>query len=311
MTAVETAGLERHVREGLETKPILLMTHVVVGYPSLEANWTMLEAMEAAGVDLVELQLPFSEPIADGPSFVRANQEAIRAGTAWATYFDFATRASKQFRFPLLFMGYYNSVFRMGGARFCTRLAAAGMRGFIVADLPPEEALELNAMARAHELDPILLMTPANHRSDSTKSAGTRRASSIAWDGRASPERRRTCRRAWRNSWRGAGRQRRCPSRSASGSGRPPTYARSEASPTSRLLGPRASRRGKSADPTVTASSCRRSRARPRRDARRARVVIAAAAVASPRPGEPATSSAPRSPRTASSSGPTDASSSR
>jgi tryptophan synthase alpha chain len=162
MTAVETAGLERHVREGLETKPILLMTHVVVGYPSLEANWTMLEAMEAAGVDLVELQLPFSEPIADGPSFVRANQEAIRAGTAWATYFDFATRASKQFRFPLVFMGYYNSVFRMGGARFCTRLAAAGMRGFIVADLPPEEALELNAMARAHELDPILLMTPAN-----------------------------------------------------------------------------------------------------------------------------------------------------
>ena len=109
------------------------MTHVVVSYPSLDANWTMLEAMDAAGVDLVELQLPFSEPIADGPLFVRANQEAIRAGTAWATYFDFATRASKRSRFPLLFMGYYNSVFRMGGARFCTRLADAGMRGFIIA----------------------------------------------------------------------------------------------------------------------------------------------------------------------------------
>src|SRR3990170_4617323 len=122
------------------------MTHVVVGYPSLEANWTMLEAMDAARVDLVELQLPFSEPIADGPWFVKANQEAIRAGTSWTTYFDFA----------VLFMGYYNSVFRMGGERFCARLAAAGMRGFIVADLPPEEAAALNATARAHALDPIL-----------------------------------------------------------------------------------------------------------------------------------------------------------
>jgi tryptophan synthase alpha chain len=162
MTATRTAGLERHVRDELERKPILLMTHVVVGYPSLDANWTMLEAMEDAGVDLVELQLPFSEPIADGPSFVKANQEAIRAGTTWATYFDFAARAAQRFRFPLLFMGYYNSVFRMGGARFCARLAEAGMRGFIVADLPPEEAIELNAMARARGLDPILLMTPAS-----------------------------------------------------------------------------------------------------------------------------------------------------
>jgi tryptophan synthase alpha chain len=159
---IETAKLEHHVRERLAQKRILLTMHVVVGYPSLDANWTMLEAMDAAGVDLVELQLPFSEPIADGPAFVKANEEAIRAGITWAMYFDFASRASKRFRFPLIFMGYYNSVFRMGGARFCAHLAEAGIRGFIVADLPPEDAIDLNAMARAHELDPILLMTPAN-----------------------------------------------------------------------------------------------------------------------------------------------------
>jgi tryptophan synthase alpha chain len=158
----ETAKLEPHVRERLGQQPILLMMHVVVGYPSLDANWTMLEAMDAAGVDLVELQLPFSEPIADGPSFVKANEDAIRAGITWAMYFDFARRAAKRFRFPLIFMGYYNSVFRMGGARFCARLAEAGIRGFIVVDLPPEDAIDLNAMARAHELDPILLMTPAS-----------------------------------------------------------------------------------------------------------------------------------------------------
>jgi tryptophan synthase alpha chain len=162
MTVMETAGLEGHVRKELEKQALLLMMHAVVGYPSLEANWAMLEAMEAAGVDLVELQLPFSEPIADGPSFAKANQRAVRAGTTWSTYFDFTSRAAKRFRFPLLFMGYYNSVFRMGVERFCARLMEAGMRGFIIADLPPEEATELNAMARAHALDPILLMTPTN-----------------------------------------------------------------------------------------------------------------------------------------------------
>jgi tryptophan synthase alpha chain len=162
MTSARTATLEDHVRERRATKPLLLMAHVVVGYPSLDANWAMLEAMDEAGVDLVELQLPFSEPIADGPSFVRANQGAIQGGTSWNAYFDLAWRAAKRLRFPLLFMGYYNSIFRMGADGFCARLAAAGLRGFIVADLPPEEATELNATARAHALDPILLMTPMN-----------------------------------------------------------------------------------------------------------------------------------------------------
>src|SRR3989441_4285816 len=122
----------------------------------------MLEAMDAAGVDLVELQLPFSEPIADGPAFVRANQAAIQAGTSWHAYFDLMARAAKRFRFPLLFMGYHNSVFQMGAEGFCARLGAAGASGFIVADLPPEEATALNAAARAKDLDPILLMTPTN-----------------------------------------------------------------------------------------------------------------------------------------------------
>ena len=162
MTAGGSRRLEERVRGRLETKPLLLMTHAVVGYPSLEANWRMLERMEEAGVDLVELQLPFSEPIADGPIFVKANQEAIRAGIRWEDYFDLLGRASRQFSFPILFMGYYNSAFLMGHETFCERLAGAGASGFIVADLPPEEAQDLNARARARGLDPILLMTPTN-----------------------------------------------------------------------------------------------------------------------------------------------------
>ncbi|RKE19908.1 tryptophan synthase subunit alpha [Streptomyces sp. TLI_171] len=158
----DTTSLSAHLGARLEKKPLLLMTHLVVGYPSLDANWAMLEAMDAAGVDVVELQMPFSEPIADGPSFVKANHEAIQAGTSWQDYFDLAARASAAFGFELLFMGYYNSVYAMGAERFCARLAEAGMKGFIVPDLPPEEAAELNAAARTHGLDPVLIMTPTN-----------------------------------------------------------------------------------------------------------------------------------------------------
>ena len=77
--------LETYLRQRLQRKKLLLMTHVVVGYPSLDANMVMLEAMQRAEVDVVEFQLPFSEPIADGPVFVRANQRALEAGMHWDT----------------------------------------------------------------------------------------------------------------------------------------------------------------------------------------------------------------------------------
>jgi tryptophan synthase alpha chain len=138
------------------------MAHAVAGYPSIDANWAMLEAMDAAGVDLVELQLPFSEPIADGPLFIKANQEAIASGITWDAYFGLVRRAASQFRFPILFMGYTNSIIQMGEERFAERLAGAGGRGFIAADLPPEEAASLHAAARRRGVDPILIMTPTN-----------------------------------------------------------------------------------------------------------------------------------------------------
>lgn len=162
MNAIPMSSLESYMRQRLAQKPLLLMTHLVVGYPSLDANWAMLEAMDSAGVDLVELQLPFSEPIADGPRFVKANHDAIQAGMTWDAYFDLAVRAAKRFSFKIVFMGYYNGVFGMGAERFCARLSESGMSGFILPDLPPEEAIKLNAIARGLDLDPILIMTPTS-----------------------------------------------------------------------------------------------------------------------------------------------------
>ena len=81
---------------------ILLMTHLIAGYPSFEDNWRMLEAMGEADVDLVEMQMPFSEPTADGPLFVKANQEALRNGVCWKSYFDLMKRASDKLCFTVV-----------------------------------------------------------------------------------------------------------------------------------------------------------------------------------------------------------------
>ncbi|NKB65704.1 MAG: tryptophan synthase subunit alpha [Candidatus Latescibacteria bacterium] len=155
-------NLTNYIHQRLETRRILLMTHAIIGYPSLEANWQMLEIMQEAGVDMVELQMPFSEPVADGPVFARANQEAIKRGIKLEEYFQFMQRAAAAFDFPLLMMGYYNTVFRMGHQAFCQRLQECGAAGFIVPDLPFDEYGDLEAASNACQLSPILLMTPTN-----------------------------------------------------------------------------------------------------------------------------------------------------
>lgn len=155
-------ALESYLRERLARKPLLVMTHVVCGYPSFEDNLSALEVMAEFDVDLVELQFPFSEPSADGPRFVRANQLAIEAGTHTRDCFAFMARAAQRFPFKLLMMGYYNTVFKMGEAAFIEQLAAAGGAGLIVPDLPLEESGELRRLAAERGIDPILLLAPTN-----------------------------------------------------------------------------------------------------------------------------------------------------
>lgn len=154
--------LREYIASRLQHARPLLMTHVVCGYPSFEDNWRELEIMAAAGVELVELQFPFSEPSADGPLFVRANQESLARGTTVADCFAFMARAAAEFPFRVLMMGYYNTAFKMGHAAFIERLAAAGGSGYILPDLPIEEAAPLHLLADARGLAPIVLMTPTS-----------------------------------------------------------------------------------------------------------------------------------------------------
>jgi tryptophan synthase alpha chain len=153
---------ERSAALAASKRPAMIMTHVVCGYPSFEANWKALEIMDSFGVDLVELQFPFSEPSADGPLFVKANQKAISDGVHVNDCFEFMAKASAKFSFKIVMMGYYNTVFKTGHRAFMQRLVESGALGFILPDLPVEEAGELHSVAKELGLAPIVLMTPTN-----------------------------------------------------------------------------------------------------------------------------------------------------
>jgi len=155
-------NLNQYLNKRLKKHKILLMTHAVVGYPSLEENWKMLEVMGEADVDLVELQMPFSEPSADGPLFVKANQDALRNGVRWKDFFELMQRASDRFNFPVLMMNYCNTAFSMGFEEYCSNIRIHGGEGFIIPDLPLEEFGELFELSSEQELDPIMLCTPTN-----------------------------------------------------------------------------------------------------------------------------------------------------
>ena len=153
-------GLESYIAERKQHKDLLVMAHVVCGYPSFEANMQELEIMHEDGVDLVELEFPFSEPSADGPLFVRANEQSLKSGTTVDQCFDFMKLVAERFSFKVLMMGYYNTVFKMGEEVFVRRLKEAGGVGYILPDLPLEESANLHAMSAAAGIEPIILMTP-------------------------------------------------------------------------------------------------------------------------------------------------------
>jgi tryptophan synthase alpha chain len=154
--------LEQRLRDARKKKDILLMTHIVVGYPSFAASLDIVDAMVEAGVDLMELQIPFSEPMADGPVILAANQKALAAGSTVDKCFEFAATVAKRHPIPFLFMSYYNVLYRAGTTSFVERMQAAGLTGAIVPDLPPEEgSAYLSAMDKAG-LDPIFIFSPSS-----------------------------------------------------------------------------------------------------------------------------------------------------
>jgi tryptophan synthase alpha chain len=140
-----------------------LVAYVSAGDPNPDVSYQILKGLPGAGADLIELGMPFTDPMADGPSVQLAGQRALKSGITVEATFDMVRRFRKESSdsaTPILLMGYYNLVYQRGAERFCKEAAAAGVDGLILVDLPPEEADELKPFAATSGLDTVLLTAP-------------------------------------------------------------------------------------------------------------------------------------------------------
>jgi tryptophan synthase alpha chain len=139
-----------------------LVAYISAGDPDATLGWEILKGLPGAGADLIELGMPFTDPMADGPSVQLAGQRALKAGITVDATFGMVRRFRREVDddTPIVLMGYYNLVYQRGVERFCKDAAEAGVDGFILVDLPPEEAAALKPHAVASGIDTVLLTAP-------------------------------------------------------------------------------------------------------------------------------------------------------
>jgi len=154
--------LEQILRQRKEEKDILLMTHIVLGYPSFEANREIIRQMVENGVDCIEMQIPFSEPMADGPVILKANQDSLANGTTVSQCLAFGAEMTATHDIPFLFMTYYNILFKHGEEQFFAEAKKANIKGLIIPDLPPEMGTQFFRLAQATGIAPILIYAPTS-----------------------------------------------------------------------------------------------------------------------------------------------------
>jgi tryptophan synthase alpha chain len=139
-----------------------LIPYLTVGYPDIDATLEMARIVASSGGDLLELGIPFSDPMADGTTIQRASYQSLRRGTTPELCLEAAGKLRKDIDIPLVFMTYYNPVHKYGLESFCRDCAQAGIDGLIVPDLPPEEGGELEGTCAGHGLDLIYLLAPTS-----------------------------------------------------------------------------------------------------------------------------------------------------
>jgi tryptophan synthase alpha chain len=154
--------IESDIEAAIRENHPALITYITAGDPSLEATKEYVEALDRGGADLIELGLPFSEPIAEGPTIQAAINRALDAGTTPAGFFELVDDLETEA--PLLVMTYYNMILQYGSEPdvrpFVERAAEAGLSGIIVPDLPAEESEPLRAACDEHGLDLVFIVAP-------------------------------------------------------------------------------------------------------------------------------------------------------
>lgn len=139
-----------------------LIPYVTVGYPSIEATLKVVPLLAQNGADIVELGIPFSDPLADGVTIQRSSFHALNNGVTPQLCLEVAKKLREKVDIPLVFMTYYNPVFSYGLEEFSAACAGSGVDGLIIPDLPPEEGAGLEAISQKQNLDLIYLLAPTS-----------------------------------------------------------------------------------------------------------------------------------------------------
>nr|HEV7955001.1 tryptophan synthase subunit alpha [Candidatus Acidoferrales bacterium] len=159
-TAATTTRISRRFAELASSGDVGLIAYITAGDPSLDATCEIVLAAAEAGADIIELGVPFSDPLADGPTIQRASERSLRAGTTLAGVLDLVASIRRESQVPLVLFSYYNPVLQMGLENFAARASAAGADGALITDLTPEEAGDYRAALHAHGMDTIFLAAP-------------------------------------------------------------------------------------------------------------------------------------------------------
>ncbi len=139
-----------------------IVAYITAGDPTLDATLKFVLALANAGADVIELGVPFSDPLADGPTIQRASERALKSGTTLARVIDLVRHIRESSEIPLVLFSYYNPVLQMGLEKFAGAAASAGADGTLMTDLTPEEAADYRRVMAAHNLDTIFLGAPTS-----------------------------------------------------------------------------------------------------------------------------------------------------
>jgi tryptophan synthase alpha chain len=154
--------IEEKFRELMKKKKKAFIPYIMAGDPSLENTKDIVQMLEECGSDIVELGVPFTDPLADGPIIQRASERALKAGVTLKKVITFVRDLRQSTQIPIVLMTYYNPVFKYGEGNFVRDAKDAGVDGVIVPDLPPDEAGGLIRSSRKASLDTIFLLAPTS-----------------------------------------------------------------------------------------------------------------------------------------------------
>lgn len=154
--------IDKEFKELREKGKKAFIAFIMAGDPSITITKKLIFELHKQGVDIIELGIPFSDPLADGPTIQKASERGLKSKTTLSVVFNLVRNAGLEIHIPIVFLIYYNLVFHYGLERFVKDASIAGVDGVVIPDLPPEESKELRAIAKKHKFSVIHLLAPTS-----------------------------------------------------------------------------------------------------------------------------------------------------